>query len=160
MTTGSRFEHPFEGVDVAKLDENFPSILAQATGSGSDEREEKKRGEAGLTKREKEIFRLGVLTELGEWDLAGRAIVSLMEAKMITGPEAERAAAEAVFVRGLPALVHLGPVLRACGLHNPSNVAEAIDAVLAIPVANMRLTQREIFALGLGLTWGARCWDT
>ncbi len=145
-------QHPYEGVDLLQLDEKFLSLLTIAAGPGRSAGE-------GLTNREKVLFRFGLLTARGEWELAYGAIRDGLDRGIVTVPDADRAMVEAVYVDGLPVSTHLGPKLSECGVRVPADVMEAAKAFRA-GTPNAHLTEREIAALGLGLAWGARCWDT
>jgi|GEM_PF-3907003 len=154
-------EHPFAAVDLKGMDQGFPALLARAAGADRSGREG--RSTAGnLSARERRLFRFGLLAGLGEWALAAEAMASLLAEGLLTGPEVERAAAEAALVKGWPACVHLKPGLEDLGLLGPADVAGALAAIEASNRANPEggLSEREVFSLGLGLTWGARCWDT
>ncbi|MDA8335522.1 MAG: hypothetical protein M0Z41_11140 [Peptococcaceae bacterium] len=111
---------------------------------------------SGLTARERPLLRFGLLTGLADWEQAGEVLVSLLDKGLLTGPEVERAAAESAMVKGFPACRHLAPVLAARDLRPPADVSQAVEAVQQ----ESSLSEREVFALGLGITWGARCWDT
>jgi len=159
--------HPFYGVDVARLDADLPALLAYASEQGLS-LEEQLAGREGLTARERRLFRLGVLVGLGEWNLVSEAVGSLVDEGTLTDSEAERALAEAGMVKGWLACVYLRPALEQRGLNAPASVAEAVAVARATPVVAPAaraagatgLTERELFALGLGIAWGARCWDT
>jgi hypothetical protein len=166
MTSPQGSAHPFAGIDLAGLDAAFPTLLAQAAADalppdGSPVGE-------GLSARERRLFRFGILVGLGEWGLAQESMVSLLDTHLLPGPALEHALAEAAVVKGWPVCVHLGPTLSSRGLYGPASVAEALARVSAAGPAPSppgatpagELTDREVFALGLGITWGARCWDT
>lgn len=159
--------HPFAGIDLAGLDAAFPTLLAQAAAADALPADGSRAGE-GLSARERRLFRFGILVGLGEWGLAREAMVSLLDTRLLPGPALEHALAEAAVVKGWPVCVHLEPAMSSRGLHGPASVADALARVSAagpapsVPGATPvgRLTDREVFALGLGITWGARCWDT
>jgi hypothetical protein len=167
MTPGTGFEYPYAHVDLAQMDHNFPALLAHAVELEQGERNTGANG-PGLSVRETRLFRVGLLVGLGEWDLARGGVDALLDDGILNGAEMSLMAAEAVHVKGWTACMHLGPVLAARGLRAPGSVAEAVEVVeqtnsLAAgegPSSCAGLTGREIFALGLGITWGARCWDT
>ncbi len=165
MATQENPQHPYAGVDLAGMDAGLPSLLAQVSGESLDGSPVPERN---LSARESLLFRFGLLVGLAEWDLAGETLGTLLDTGLLTGPEMERAAAEAGLVRGLPACRHLQAPFEARGLHAPSSVAEAERLCRAAPglssaegaTTSVGLTVREVSVLGLGITWGARCWDT
>ncbi len=165
--TEPQSKHPYAGVDIARLDTNFISLLEYA--ARPDYRgEEKDAPGQRLSLREQQLFRFGVFAGLAEWTSASDLMGSLVGDGIISRTEAERALLELALVKGLPACGRLQPSLNSLGLHVPADVMEAAKAVQALrdasPVSptssDPGLTEREVFALGLGITWGARCWDT
>lgn len=159
--------HPFAAVDLARLDKGFAFLLAHAARSGKDESKTDARGE-GLTYRERRLFHFGMFVGLGEWSMAGDTIGSLVDGGVITSSEAERALMESVLVKGLPVSVHLTATLAGRRLNVPANTMQAVSAVEASKEetgksatgSEPKLSEREVFALGLGIAWGTRCWDT
>lgn len=141
--------HPFARVDIAALDDAFPDLLAQAGQEGDM---------GGLTRRERLVFRFGLMVGHGEWDMARQALAA---SGGLPAGAAVRAFAEAAVVLGRPVVDHLGPSLRDLGLGVPPSLPEALAASRsAIRNGPDDLSLREAYALGLGVTWGARCWDT
>ena len=163
MADRSGLEHPYSTIDIPRLDRGFLALLAYAAENGRDRHEASGQG---LRIGEKGLFRFGIFVGESEWELAGQVLDSLIRDGVLSGPETERAVAEAVMIKGMSACVHLEPVLRANGLRGPGSVAAAVEqaqAARGAPASGSGesvLTEREIFALGLGVTWGARCWDT
>lgn len=159
--------HPYCSVDLAKLDAALPSLLAYAAKPGLTITEQLA-GCEGLSRREKWLFRLGLLIGHEDWSLAREVVDAMLQGRLLTGSEVERVAAEVVLVEGWLACYHLLPLLRARGLSSPASVAEAAERTRAAPAITLAdraagvqgLSERELFALGLGLTWGAKCWDT
>jgi hypothetical protein len=154
--------HPFADVDLTALDVAFPALLAH-----SDAHPPSHDGRI-LSDRERHLLRFGLQLGAGEWVLAADTLMGTLDAGLLTTTNVEEAVAEAAVVRGVPVCVHLGPILAGRGLHGPGSVADAVAVRRAAPIAApplatsspARLTDRELFALGLGITWGARCWDT
>lgn len=164
MADRSGHEHPYAAIDLPQLDRGFLSLLAYAAEGGRDRHEGTGQG---LRIGEKLLFRFGIFVGQAEWELASQTVDSLIQNSVLSGAEVECAAAEAVMIKGVSACVHLGPALQAHGLRGPASVAEGVEraqAVAGIPTTSgsgeSGLTEREVFALGLGVTWGARCWDT
>jgi hypothetical protein len=160
MVATEKHPHPYAAVDITGLDTAFPELLALAKQSGLNR--------TNAVAREKRLFRFGLLAGQAEWELARRALEAMLAEKVLDGPQALRAAQETAIVRGLPACAALLPVLSAHGLSGPQSVHEALTAVRAYSLRQTptrdacghALTEREVFALGLGITWGARCYDT
>lgn len=96
---------------------------------------------------------LGLLSGLGEWDLAGRLSTSMFDDGILNPSEMERAVAEIGLVKGWPACAHLGSTLGSIGIRVPANVVGAVAAIRAsqpaAPGGNAagisRLSEREIF---------------
>jgi hypothetical protein len=156
MTAPAKTGHPFANVDLPRLDRDFAGLLAHAAKPGHDPAA----GPAprpGLSAREKGLFRVGLLAGHRDWGLAAEALGDLLAQGRLTKAEAERAVTEAAVVKGWAVCRHLGPALSGHGLRVPASVGEAVAGRSA---SSPGLTEREIFALGLGLSWGAKCWDT
>jgi hypothetical protein len=167
MGTKDEPKNPYSGVDIVGLDASFLSLVERSSRSG-DEAPGEPPSRAVLSIRERRLFRFGILVGLGEWDLASDTICSFFSERLLTGPDLEQAVAESAIIKGWPVCAHLGRPMKAVGLGGPASVAEALRAVRGSSDATSslgsmpagKLTEREIFALGLGITWGARCWDT
>jgi hypothetical protein len=150
---------PFASVDLSALDAAFPSLLAHAGAPPAS---------GGLSVRERSLFRFGLRLGAGEWALAAETLLEIVNAGLMPPAALEQAVAEAIVVRGLPVCVHLGPFMVAHGLRAPHAVAEAVglrrapSTAAPPPAASSaaELTERDLCALGLSITWGARCWDT
>ncbi len=154
MNTKPKPQHPYANVDLTRLDNEFPLLVEQATREDIAPKEDM--AAAGrLTRREKRLFQFGMMVGHSEWDLAAGFIEELRSEKM-----AGQAFLEAASIRGSLVLGRLGPAFKTHGLPVPANMPEVIKAVRAPAGTPSRLTERESFALGLGITWGAKCWDT
>lgn len=159
--------HPYEEVDIARLDSSFASLLAYA--ARPDERNPEGSAPAeALTPRERQLFRFGMFVGLGEWGMAGETICSMVNESTLSGSEAEHALIESTLVKGLMVSIHLRAHLAARGLSVPVDTLGAVKAFEASRETGPKsetgsepqLNEREVFALGLGITWGSRCWDT
>ncbi|MBF0530244.1 MAG: hypothetical protein HQK55_13425 [Deltaproteobacteria bacterium] len=167
MAEATTFAHPYVGVNISQLDQDFFSLLVHADGMHLDKGKEHVPGE-GLSARETRLFQFGVLVGQGDWPLARQVIGSAIDEGLVTGPEAERAVNESVLIKGGPACFHLTPALTERGLHGPASILEAVTSIKALneltptseSVPEKRLSERETFALGLGVSLGARCWDS
>ncbi len=154
--------HPFAGVDIAGLDQGHAALLAGAVGLLPDAAPSQ-----GLEPRERWLFRLGALAGKGEWSLALDLLDAALTSGILDPGQALRAAQEAVHVLGWPTLARLGPFLSDRGLAPVQDLSDPAAALLGWTGLNpvhgqtgRTLTEREVFAEGLGLTWGARCWET
>lgn len=153
MARQNNIESPFANIDLDRLYYDFPSLLQYTASMDA-------RGDGlvvvgqGLTIRERRIFRFGLLTGLGEWGAAVEMLHSLANDELLTGSELERAVSEAGQVLGLPACLHLRSALVTLKLRGPVDVAEAVQMASTIGYAG--LSDRELFALGLGITWGGQ----
>jgi hypothetical protein len=165
--TEQQNKHPYAGVDIAGLDDNLVSLLEYAA-RPDDTAEKGNAPGQGLSHRERGLFRFGMFAGLGEWDLARDAIGSLLKDRAVSSTEAERALVEATLVKGVTVSIHLRAPLVSLGVGAPADTLEAAKAVKAERKAGSKtqatpgagLTERDLFALGLGITWGVRCWDT
>ena len=167
MKTSLPVGHPYEGIDLVRLDEMYPSLLERGADFDAGRKEVPAQG-MGLCTREKLLFRFGILSGLGEWEIAGGMLSSALESGLMSGREVERAAAECAYVMGMRASFHLGPILSSFGLHGTASPMEVLEMVRSLGdsanagerMPSGGLDERELFALGLGVTWGAGCWDT
>jgi hypothetical protein len=154
MKTEPKLPHPFENVDLARLDNEFPMLLEQASREDIALKEDV--GDAGqLTRRERRLFQFGMMVGHSEWELAAGFIEGLRSENM-----AVQAFLEAALIRGNLVLTRLGPAFKASGFLVPANMPEVIKILQAPSGTSSGLSNRESFALGLGITWGAKCWDT
>jgi hypothetical protein len=159
--------NPYASIDLKRLDKDFAALLRYSAASEQPDAAKARSGE-GLTGRERRLFRFGILVGLGEWEIAQSVLFALIDDGLLANADAERAVSEAARIKGLPVCVHLVPQLAARGLQGPGSVAEAVAAINASQASypnrdedfDAGLTERETFVLGLGVTWGARCWDT
>lgn len=154
MNTKPKAQHPYANVDLSRLDNEFLFRVEQ--GTREDVVPEEDVAAAGrLTRREKRLFQFGMMVGHSEWELAAGFIEELQSEKI-----AGQAFLEAAFISGSLVLSRLGPAFKTHGIPVPANMPEVIKAVRSPSGTPSRLTERESFALGLGITWGAKCWDT
>jgi hypothetical protein len=148
MNGKRQMPHPFAKVDLAHLGEKFLGLVEQA-------RAQEESGANALTKRERQLCQFGLLVGHGEWDLARDCLKEFQNAGM-----AQQAFIEAAHIRGSLVLSRLGLSLDQQGLEVPSDMPEVVKTIKRYLHGAGNLTVRESFALGLGLTWGAGCWNT
>lgn len=144
--------HPFERVDIAGLDADYAGLLARAAELDTDR-------DGGLTRAEALLFRAGLLAGEAQWALAGRELAA--GAEILTAAQLGHALAETALIRGAPALEELGPRLAEfLDISPPTDLPGALALAAEATCGGRALDERQAFALGLGVSWGARCWET
>lgn len=139
---------PFSRVDMAALDREYAGLVAhasQVTGYGGT-----------LSPLERRLYGWGILAGEGQ-ELAARELEALVDRAGLSLDKARHALLDCARIRGQAMLSLFRPVLEARGVTAPTTLSDVLTAMDAQPSA---LSVREAFALELGLSWGARCWDT
>ncbi|MBE3587928.1 MAG: hypothetical protein IMW93_05135 [Thermoanaerobacteraceae bacterium] len=126
-------------------------------------------GVEGLTQREMLILRLGDIIGQGQWDVVRDRLKEL--GALCSADELWRMFAEVVLIRGEPARCSLSEILEEL---YPGQGWRKKDSVQLIEFARQGpgisvaeraegrrgLTGRELSLLGIGISFGARCWYT
>lgn len=161
MSTETDRRYPFASIDLQGLDAGFGTLLERAEALDSSDRPAPVGVEKdGLSPLEASLFRLGAYVGLAEWEFARSEMSRSVDSRLLSRSGLERAVSECVVVMGETARLHLREVLESWRVEGPANVRVALEKSRNPGPDGHGLTDREVFALGLGIACGARCWDT
>ena len=143
--------NPYRNVDLNKMDSSFRSLVASSyNGAGG--------GETPLSQAERATFRVGLLLGGKAWDSADREIKDALARGRLTRDDLGRILEHDLVLMGASVEEHLQRLGGVHGVALPS-MHEAVTAWAETAHGDMDRARFQ-FVLGLGITWGAGCWDS